>query len=123
MLAPFKRDRALRDFRRVVRGVLRGAAARLRTEHEDHRAGLALGHLADHRLSAEERAEGVHLELEIEILFGDFGEFLAQVRAGIVDQDRDRSEFALDGFDRRDYLLAARYVGRRDDGLAALGAD
>src|ERR1019366_7341989 len=99
-------DRALRYLRRVVGSILRGAAARLRSEHEDDGAGTALGHPGDYRLSAEERAVAVDLELEVEILFRDFRKRFAQVGAGVVDEHRDGAEFALHCGDGGNHLIA-----------------
>ncbi len=116
-------DRALRNLRRVVRGILRGPAARLRAEHENNGARFALRHLGDYGLGAKERSVRVDLELEIEVLFADLGETFAQVGAGVVDQHGDRAELALNRRDRRDHLLAARDVSRSDHRFAALRAN
>src|SRR5581483_12226199 len=43
--------------------------------------------------------------------------------AGVVDEHRDRTELALDGFDRGQHLLAFGDVGRRDQRFAAGLAD
>src|SRR5215469_6318340 len=94
------RNRVLRYLRRIVSRILRRAVARLRAQHEDYRSSSALGHLADDRLRAEERAISIDLELEVEIILADFDEALAQIRAGVVDQHGDRPELTLDCFDR-----------------------